>query len=52
MRLKGLNYEEIANKGGGINSSANGVRNSSEIELYNRLKSRMDKFLKLRHNNY
>ena len=47
MRLKGLNYEEIADKGGGINNSANGVRNSSEIELFNRLKPRMDKFLKL-----
>ena len=47
MRLKGLNYEEIAGKGGGINKSANGVRNSSEIKLFNRLKPRMDKFLKL-----
>ena len=47
MRTKGLTYEEIANKGGGINNSVNGVRNSSEIELINRVKPRMDDFLKL-----
>ena len=47
MRLKGLSYEEIANAGGGINNSVKGVRNSSDTELYNRVISRMDKFLKL-----
>ena len=47
MRLNGLSYEEIADKGGGINNSVSGVRNSSEIELCNRLMPRMDKFLKL-----
>ena len=47
MRLKGLNYEEIADKGGGINNSVSGVRNSSEAELYNQVTSRVDKFLKL-----
>ncbi len=47
MRLKGLSYQEIADRGGGINNSVSGVRNSSEIELYNRLMPRMDKFLKL-----
>ena len=47
MRLKGLNYEEIADKDGGINNSVSGVRNASEIELCNRVISRMDKFLKL-----
>ena len=47
MRLKGFSYEEIANEGGGINNSVKSVRNSSEAELYNRVISRMDKFLKL-----
>ena len=47
MRLKGLKYEEIANKGGGINNSVSSVRNSSEAELYNRVLSRMDRFLKI-----
>ena len=47
MRLKGLSYEEIAKEGGGINNSVKSVRNSSEAELYNRVISRMDKFLKL-----
>ena len=47
MRSKGSSYEDIANAGGGINSSVIGVRNSSEKELYNRVISRMDKFLKL-----
>ena len=47
MRLRGLSYEEIANKGGGINNSVSSVRNSSESELYDRVISRMDKFIKL-----
>ena len=47
MRSKGSSYEDIANAGGGINSSVIGVRNSSEKELYNRVISRMDKFLEL-----
>ena len=47
MRTKGYTYEEIANKGGGINNSVNGVRSSSETELINRLTTRMNNFLKL-----
>ena len=47
MRSKGLSYEEIANKGGGINNSVKSVRNASEAELYNQVISRMDNFLKL-----
>tara|TARA_Y100001970_G_scaffold279717_1_gene387514 strand:- start:481 stop:1689 length:1209 start_codon:yes stop_codon:yes gene_type:complete len=47
MRLRGLSYEEIADRGGGINNSVSGVRNSSKTELYNRVISRVDKFLKL-----
>ena len=35
MRTKGYTYEEIANNGGGINNSVNGVRISSETELIN-----------------
>ena len=47
MRTKGYTYEEIANKGGGINNSVNGVRSSSETELINRVTTRMNNFLKL-----
>ena len=47
MRTKGYTYEEIANKGGGINNSVNGVRSSSEAELINRVTTRMNNFLKL-----
>ena len=46
MRTKGYTYEEIANKGGGINNSVNGVRSSSEAELINRVTTRMNNFLK------
>ena len=35
MRLEGKSYEEISNSGGGIISSVNNVRSSSEKELYN-----------------
>ena len=47
MRTKGYTYEEIANMGGGINNSVNGVRSSSETELINRVTTRMNNFLKL-----
>jgi len=47
MRKAGATYEEIAAKGGGINSSIHGVRNSSEDELIERVSKRMDQFLKL-----
>ena len=47
MRIRGFTYEQIAKNGGGINSSVDGVRNSSEIELIERVKPRMDDFLKL-----
>ena len=45
MRLKGATYEEIAAKGGGIVSSINGVRNTPESILFERVKERMDNFL-------
>ena len=34
MRVGGMSYEEISKNGGGIISSINGVRNSSEDELF------------------
>ncbi len=47
MRLAGATYEEIAEKGGGIRSSIDGVRNASEDELIERVTKRMDRFLRL-----
>ena len=47
MRLNGKTYEEIANAGGGIINSTNGVRKSTETELISRVRDRMDKFLAL-----
>ena len=47
MRLQGATYEDIANAGGGIVNSINGVRNSPESGLISRVNSRMDRFLSL-----
>lgn len=47
MRLAGATYEDIAAKGGGINSSIIGVRNAPKDELVKRVTKRMDRFLKL-----
>jgi len=48
MRVSGgLTYEEINNMGGGISSSIEGVKKSSESLLISKVKSRMDKFLML-----
>ncbi|MFQ6612079.1 MAG: imidazolonepropionase, partial [Fidelibacterota bacterium] len=47
QRLAGISYEEIAHQGGGICSSIEGVRNASEKELTERVKKRMDRFLRL-----
>ena len=46
-RLTGVSYQEIAKEGGGINSSIAAVRNATEIELYDRVIKRMDKFIKM-----
>ena len=46
-RLAGVSYQEIAEEGGGINSSIAAVRNATEIELYDRVIKRMDKFIKM-----
>jgi len=47
QRISGKSYEEISAKGGGINSSIIGVRESSETELLDIVISRMDEFLSL-----
>ena len=47
MRVDGLSYDEIAENGGGINSSVSSLRSSSEINLKNKIQTRMDNFLKL-----
>jgi len=47
LRLQGATYQEIAEKGGGINSSILGVRTATVEELVNAVRKRMDRFLKL-----
>lgn len=47
LRVQGATYKEIAEKGGGINSSINGVRNATTEELVKAVTKRMDRFLKL-----
>src|SRR5690554_183586 len=44
-RLQGESYEEIAGKGGGINTTVNAVRNSSVVELINLLTKRINYFI-------
>ena len=41
-RINGLTYEEIAKRGGGIINSANLLNKSSENDLYNSAKSRLE----------
>jgi len=45
MRLAGATYEEIAEKGGGINTTVSAVRNSSIEELINLLSQRVNYFI-------
>lgn len=47
LRNQGVSYQEIAEKGGGINSSIAGVRNATIEELVVAVTKRMDRFLKL-----
>ena len=47
MRLAGATYEEIAEKGGGIISSVEGVRNASKEALVEKVMKRMDRFIKV-----
>jgi imidazolonepropionase len=46
-RLAGISYQEIAKQGGGINASIAAVRNATEIELYDCVIKRMDKFIEM-----
>ncbi|MFY0712531.1 imidazolonepropionase [Seonamhaeicola sp. NFXS20] len=46
-RIKGLSYEDIANKGGGILNSAKTLQDTSEEELYNQSKVRLEEVITL-----
>lgn len=45
QKLSGIGYEEIAKKGGGINTTVQAVRSSSFEELINLIKPRIDHFI-------
>jgi imidazolonepropionase len=45
LKLQGVNYEEIAKRGGGITKTMNAVRNSSFDELIEIVKPRIDYFI-------
>ena len=47
LRVQGATYQEIAERGGGINSSILGVRNATIEEMVDAITKRMDRFLKL-----
>lgn len=47
MRLAGASYEDIAEKGGGIVSSVEGVRNASKDDLVEKVSARMDRFISM-----
>jgi len=44
-RINGLSYEEIANKGGGILNSAKKLNETSEEDLYNQSKKRLEEVI-------
>ncbi|QBN20340.1 imidazolonepropionase [Flavobacterium nackdongense] len=46
-RINGLSYEEIANRGGGILNSAQKLNETSEDELYNQSKLRLEEIMRL-----
>ncbi len=46
-RIHGLSYEEIANRGGGILNSAKKLQNTSEDELYEQSKKRLEEVMQL-----
>lgn len=46
-RINGLSYEEIANRGGGILNSAQKLNATSEDELYNESKIRLEEVMRL-----
>jgi imidazolonepropionase len=45
-RINGLSYEEIANRGGGILNSAKKLNESSEEEIYQQSKERLEEVMK------
>lgn len=46
-RINGLSYEEIANRGGGILNSAKKLHQTSEEEIYNQSKVRLEEVMRL-----
>ena len=46
-RINGLTYEEIANRGGGILNSAKKLNETSEEEIYNQSKDRLEEIMRL-----
>ncbi len=46
-RINGLSYEEIANRGGGILNSAKKLQETSEEELYEQSKVRLEEIIRL-----
>ncbi len=46
-RIKGLSYEEIANNGGGILNSAKILQDTSEDDLYDQSKARLEEIMAL-----
>ena len=44
-RINGLSYEEIANRGGGILNSAKKLNETSEEEIYNQSKNRLEEVI-------
>ena len=44
-RIKGMSYEEIAKKGGGILNSARKLRNTSEDDLYQSARARLEEVI-------
>lgn len=46
-RINGLSYEEIANRGGGILNSAKKLNETSEEDIYNQSKARLEEVMRL-----
>lgn len=46
-RINGMTYEEIANRGGGILNSAQKLNDTSEEEIYNQSKKRLEEVMQL-----
>ncbi|SHH10863.1 imidazolonepropionase [Flavobacterium micromati] len=46
-RINGLNYEEIANRGGGILNSAKKLNGTTEEDIYNQSKTRLEEVMRL-----